>query len=60
MRLRPYKSCDAEKIISWIKDERIFRYWCADRFESYPITGNELIKSYEASLDNDDTFHFVA
>ena len=59
MNIRPFKKCDADTIVSWIKSEKIFRYWCADRFEYYPITGNELIKSYEASLDNDDTFHFV-
>ena len=27
MRLRPYKSYDAKKIISWIKDEEVFLKW---------------------------------
>ena len=57
---RPFKKCDADTIISWIKNERIFRYWCADRFESYPITGNDLIAQYEDLAFNDDIFHFVA
>lgn len=60
MRLRPFKKCDADTIISWIKSERIFRYWCADRFESYPITGNDLIAQYEELSYNDDIFHFMA
>ena len=37
MRLRPYKSCDAKKIISWIKDEEVFLKWGGDHFGSYPI-----------------------
>ena len=60
LRLRPFKKCDADTIVSWIKDERIFRFWCADRFESYPITGEDLIKQYEDLAYNDDIFHFVA
>ena len=43
LRLRPFKKCDADTIVSWIKNERIFRFWCADRFENYPITGDDLI-----------------
>lgn len=60
MRIRPFKNCDADTIISWIKDERIFRFWCADRFESYPITGKDLIAQYADLSFNNDIFHFVA
>jgi len=60
MRLRPFKKCDADTVISWIKSEKIFRYWCADRFESYPITGDDLIAQYEDLAYNGDIFHFVA
>ena len=60
MYIRPFKKCDADTIISWIKNEQVFRFWCADRFESYPITGKDLIASFEESLDNDGIFHFVA
>ena len=42
LRLRPYKACDAEKIVSWTKDERAFRQWSADRFDRYPFTGDDL------------------
>lgn len=60
MRLRPFKKCDADTIVSWISNERIFRFWCADRFESYPISGSDLIAQYEDLAMNDDIFHFVA
>lgn len=60
LRIRPYKRCDADTIISWIKDEKIFRYWCADRFDSYPITGADLNAQYDGLAMNDDIFHFVA
>lgn len=32
LRLRQYKSCDADSIVSWIKDEDTLRKWCSDRF----------------------------
>lgn len=60
MRLRPFKNCDADTIVSWIGNEKIFRFWCADRFESYPISGSDLVSQYEALSYNDDIFHFVA
>ena len=44
--LRPYKPCDAEKIVSWIKDERIFYKWCADRFGEYPISAEDINHKY--------------
>lgn len=46
IRLRPYKSCDAYDIVSWIKDEISLRKWSADRFESFPITADDMNKKY--------------
>lgn len=46
LRLRPYKSCDAKTIVSWIKDEISFRKWCADRYESFPITEADMNRKY--------------
>ena len=60
MRIRPYKRCDAKAIVSWISDERHFRYWCADRFDSYPISEADLNAQYDALAMRDDIFHFVA
>ena len=46
LRLRPYKSCDAETIISWCKDELSFRKWTSDRYDSYPITAEDMNRKY--------------
>lgn len=37
--LRKYKSCDAQTIAKWLKNEYDFRQWSADRYESYPCMG---------------------
>lgn len=47
LRLRPYKKCDAAHICSWIKDERTFRRWSADRFDHYPVTAEDINAYYE-------------
>ncbi len=46
LRLRPYKSCDAETIVSWIKDETALRKWSSDRYECYPINAEDINKKY--------------
>ena len=46
LRLRPYKPCDAKKIVTWCKDEFVFRQWGADRWESYPLTPEAMNKKY--------------
>ena len=53
LKLRPYKSCDAETIVSWIGDEVSFRKWCADRYDSYPITADDMNRHYNAFSDAD-------
>lgn len=46
LRLRPYKNCDARTIVTWCKDEVSFRKWCSDRWESFPITADDMNKKY--------------
>ena len=46
LKLRPFKNCDAKKIVSWCKDEKSFRQWCSDRFENFPISEDDIIKKY--------------
>lgn len=46
LRLRAYKPCDAKIIVSWIKDEVTFRKWSSDRYESFPITEDDINKKY--------------
>lgn len=38
LRLRPYKTEDAEKILSWSNDEKSFYKWSAGILGEYPIT----------------------
>lgn len=60
LRLRPYKACDAATIVSWIKDERSFRMWCADRYETYPISAEDMNQHYYAMAQNDSFFEMTA
>lgn len=60
LRLRPYKDCDAEAIVSWVGDEVSFRKWSADRFEHYPITPEDLKRHYHAFDDSDSFFAMTA
>ncbi|MDE7390140.1 MAG: GNAT family N-acetyltransferase [Lachnospiraceae bacterium] len=49
LMLRPYKACDAKKIVTWCNDEVSFRKWSSDRFETFPITEADMNKKY---IDN--------
>ena len=46
LRLRPYKSCDAGTIVSWLKDEVSMRKFSSDRYESFPITADDMNNKY--------------
>lgn len=46
LKLRPYKSIDAETITTWCKDEVAFRKWTSDRYESFPITAEDMNYKY--------------
>lgn len=60
LRLRPYKNCDAKYIINWIKDERAFRMWSADRYEKYPPSEEDINSHYDAVISDDTFFPFTA
>lgn len=60
LRLRPYKKCDAQYIVTWIKDEFAFRQWCADRYEKYPINAEDVNAHYEALAYADNFFAMTA
>lgn len=46
LKLRPYKPCDAETIVSWCKDEASFRRWTSDRYDKFPITAKDMNEKY--------------
>ncbi|MCR5261198.1 MAG: GNAT family N-acetyltransferase [Candidatus Gastranaerophilales bacterium] len=41
MEIRPYKSDDADIILSWCKDEKAFYQWTAGVIGDYPVTEKE-------------------
>ena len=53
LRLRPYKKSDAKTIVSWIGDEHAFRQWCADRYDHYPISEEDINAQYDGLRDAD-------
>ena len=57
LRLRKYKTSDAQVITKWLKNEYAFRQWSADRYESYPITADDMNQYY--SQYNDDALYIL-
>lgn len=49
MRLRPYKSCDAEIIANWIKNEEVFLKWGGEHFGQFPINSEIIDAKYMVS-----------
>ncbi|MBR4711881.1 MAG: GNAT family N-acetyltransferase [Clostridia bacterium] len=60
LRLRPYKRCDAAAIVSWVGDRTAFHKWCADRFDTWPITADDLNRHYDAMADSDSFYEMTA
>ena len=60
LRLRPYKRCDAEHIVNWIKTEKSFYQWSAGRLGEYPITAAALTDYYDSMADRDDFYEMTA
>lgn len=60
LRLRPYKPCDAKKVVSWISDKKTFYRWSANRINKYPIDANDLNEHYKEQDDSDSFFVMTA
>ena len=45
--IRDYNKNDAEKILSWITDEKSFRQWSADKYKTYPATADDMNSFYD-------------
>lgn len=50
MKLRTYQSADADQICRWIQTEEEFYRWSADRYNTYPISGEDIDKNYASQL----------
>ena len=46
LKLRPYKSCDAQAIAKWVQDKDVFTIWGGERFGDHPITAKIIDKKY--------------
>ena len=60
LRLRPYKPCDAAAIVSWLRDETVFRWWGGHRFGAYPITAeavNDKYLAHNGDCEEPDNFY---
>ncbi len=60
MRLRPYKSCDAEAIAAWLQDEDVFQKWGGARFGEFPIDAATIDNKYRnqnGDCAEDDNFY---
>ncbi|MBP5581366.1 MAG: GNAT family N-acetyltransferase [Ruminococcus sp.] len=60
MILRKFEPADGAVILSWIKNEREFRMWSADRFGDYPITPDAFAAHYNKCEDTGLFFPFTA
>lgn len=60
LRLRPYKKCDAEIIVSWLKDEAGFMKWSAGQYDHFPISADDMNSYYERFADSDSNFQMTA
>ena len=56
MKLRQYRNEDAQKILSWIKSEREFRLWSADRYKEYPASPDDINNNY-SECEKDGAFY---
>ena len=51
LALRLYHPSDAPVITSWLKSEYLMRQWCADRYEHYPVTPQDMNAYHERNID---------
>ena len=51
LSLRPYQPSDAAVITSWLKSEYLMRQWCADRYERFPVTPDDMNAYHERFID---------
>lgn len=51
LTLRPYQPSDAAVITSWLKSEYLMRQWCADRYERYPVTPEDMNAYHARHID---------
>ncbi|MCR5235248.1 MAG: hypothetical protein K6E53_15295 [Lachnospiraceae bacterium] len=51
MILRDYKEEDGSIIVGWIRSEEELYKWSADRFNKYPLSGDDIWENYAPQLE---------
>ena len=51
MILRDYKKEDGDIISSWLRSEEELYKWSSDRFNKYPLTGDDIYENYAPQLE---------
>ena len=46
LKLRPYKSCDAQAIAKWVQDKDVFVKWGGERFGDHPVSAETIDQKY--------------
>lgn len=46
LKLRPYKSCDAQAIAKWVQDRDVFVKWGGERFGDHPVSAETIDQKY--------------
>lgn len=59
LTIRLYQPSDAAVITSWLKSEYLMRQWCADRYEHYPVTPEDMNRYYERYIDGQRSLAFT-
>ena len=60
LRLRPYKNCDANYIVSWCNSKEIFSFWGGERFGQFPISPeiiNDKYINHNGDCIEEDNFY---
>ncbi len=57
LKLRPYKSCDAQAIAKWVQDKDVFTIWGGERFGDYPVTAEIIDKKYQHDKRNESRYN---
>lgn len=60
MKLRDYKVEDALIIASWLRSEEEVYKWSADRFNKYPLSGDDINENYAPQLETGRFFPLTA
>ena len=60
LKLRPFKPCDAEQIVGWLKDEKIFHFWSAGKITPFPLTAKAFVRARKAREGNAREWAFCA